>query len=526
MSRLRPPTVLFPPFVLIAVSLSLAGCGTGGGPAVLPTSPASAAEPAAKPDAAPTAGSDGASERSAASTAEVDPLNNTIVVLKPAADGDNLKDLGTRTQGVDWPCFLGPTGDSKSPETGILTEWPDGGPRVVWRREMNVGYGVGTVSKGRYFHFDREDDQATVYCLNSETGEQLWKFSYTSDYEDLYGYSNGPRCSVICDGDRVYAYGVEGMLHCLRASDGQPQWKFDTTKEFGVVQNFFGVGSTPVVDGDLLLVMVGGSPADDQTVAPGALDRVSGNGTGIVAFDKMTGEVKYKITDELASYASLKLAVINGRRWCFAFARGGLVGFEPNTGKVHFQYPWRADILESVNASVPVVFGDQVFISETYGPGSSLLKAKPDGFDVVWRDEERSREKAMQTHWNTAIHHDGYLYGSSGRHTYNAELRCIDAKTGEVKWSVPELTRASLMYADRHFVVLGEYGHLWLIKATPEKYEVVAKVKAGDPMQALPGDIGPISELGYPCWAAPILSHGLMYIRGDKTLLCLELIPE
>jgi outer membrane protein assembly factor BamB len=509
--------IIFPAAAFASVALFLGGCGTdAGGPIALEASPAKAAEP----------GRTNESAASANSSAGVDSLNNTVVFPKPAADAEQLEDIGTRTRGVDWPCFLGPTGDSKSPETGILTEWPADGPRVVWQREMGVGYGAGTVSKGRYFHFERQGDEATVLCLNAETGDQLWKFAYPTHYADLYGYSNGTRCSVICDGNRVYAYGVEGMLHCLGASDGGLRWKVNTTEKFGVVQNFFGVGSTPVVSGDLLIAMVGGSPPEDQTVAPGALDQVSGNGSGIVAFDKMTGEVKYKITDELASYSSLKLATINGRRWCFAFARGGLVGFEPATGKVHFHYPWRADKLESVNASMPVLIGDEVFISETYGPGSSLLTVKPGGVDVAWRDEERSREKAMQTHWNTAIYHDGYLYGCSGRHTQNAELRCIDAKTGEVQWSEPGVTRVSLLYVDGRFVVLGEYGHLWLIKATPEKYEVVAKVQGDDPLRSLAGGIGEVEGLGYPCWAAPILSHGLMYLRSEDTLKCMELIPK
>lgn len=526
-----------PAGLLVALAVLLlpvvAGCRPGDeGPGGFESTALHAAEPGAPDNSEPSASAKPESDASpesqtyTAASGEVDPLNNTVVILESAADADQLEDLGTRKKGVDWPCFLGPTGDSKSPETGILTKWPAKGPRVVWRREMKTGYGAGTISKGRYFHFERRGDRATVFALNAETGEELWDFDYPTDYEDLYQYSNGPRCSVICDGNRVYAYGAEGMLHCLRASDGKLVWNVDTMKDFGVVQNFFGVGSTPVVSGDLLIVMVGGSPPEDQTVAPGALDRVSGNGSGIVAFDKMTGEVKYKTTDELASYSSLKLATIAGRRWCFAFARGGLVGFEPGTGKVHFHYPWRAPILECVNASMPVVIRDRVFISETYGPGSSMLKVKPDGYDIVWRDEERSREKAMQTHWNTAIHHEGYLYGSSGRHTYNAELRCIKADTGELQWNVPGLTRVSLMYADGHFVVLGEYGHLWLIKANPEKYEIVTKVAGVDPSRALPGDIGAIEELGYPCWAAPILSHGLLYIRGDNTLMCLELIPE
>ena len=250
-----------------------------------------------------------------------------------------------------------------------------------------------TIAAGRLYQFDRADDEARLRCVDRRTGKLHWDFKYPTAFADLYGYDNGPRCSPVLDDDRVYIFGAEGMLHCLRADDGKVVWKIDTAEKFGVIQNFFGVGSTPVVEGDLLIVQVGGSPPESKSVPPGQLDRVVGNGSGIVAFDKRTGEVRYQITDELASYASPKLATIDGRRWCFVFARRGLVGFEPKSGKVDFEFPWRARILESVNASTPVVVDDLVLISETYGPGAALLRVKPGGADVVWSDEKRRRDK-------------------------------------------------------------------------------------------------------------------------------------
>ncbi len=446
-----------------------------------------------------------------------------------------LKNLGMRKTGVDWPIFLGPTQDSKSPEKGIIAKWTANKPRIVWQAELGTGYGAPTIAKGRLFQFDRFGNKARVYSLNAETGKELWRYEHATDYEDYFNYNNGPRCSPVVDGNRVYAYGAEGILTCLTADEGKLVWQVDTKKEFGVVQNFFGVGSTPLIEGDLLIVMVGGSPAWAQQLGALQLDRVEGDGSGIVAFDKFTGKVKYKITDELASYASLKVATINGRRWCFAFCRGGLVGFEPKTGKVDFEYPWRAKILESVNASMPVVIGDEVFISETYGPGSSLLKVSPGSSEIVWKDDDRRRQKAMMTHWNTPVYHDGYLYGSSGRHTENAELRCIEWKTGKVMWSEPGLTRSSLLYVDGHFICQAEYGQLIVFKANPQKYEPVSEVELTAPVAAGPV-LGPTPStpakeaakplLKYPCWAAPVLSHGLLYVRGDDRLVCLELIPE
>ena len=150
-----------------------------------------------------------------------------------------------RLAGDDWPKFLGPTGDNKSRERGILTTWPDTGLPVVWQLALGTGYGSPAISQGRLFQFDRQANQARLRCLTSETGELLWKFEYPTDYQDQYGYDNGPRASPVVDGDRVYIFGAEGLLHCLAVEDGKPIWKVDTTARFGVVQNFFGVGSTP-----------------------------------------------------------------------------------------------------------------------------------------------------------------------------------------------------------------------------------------------------------------------------------------
>ncbi len=436
-----------------------------------------------------------------------------LAVICSTEVDDGFPDLRTRKAGSDWPGFLGPTGDNKSPERGILKTWPESGPPILWHRKLGTGYGGPSVWKGRLFLFDRHGDQARLTCWKSETGAEIWRFEYPTEYEDLYGYNNGPRTTPVIDSDRVYIFGVEGMLHCVQLGKKEPLWKVDTRDRFNVVQNFFGVGSTPVVEGDLLIVQVGGSPPGSQAIHSG---KVTGNGSGIVAFNKFNGKVVYQITDELASYSSPVLATIDGRRWCFVFARGGLMGFEPRSGKVDFHYPWRAGILESVNASNPVVTGGLIFISECYGPGSSLLRVHPGGYEVVWKDS-RGRNQVMKTHWNTPIHHEGYLYGSSGRHRPEAELRCMELKTGKVQWSVPGLTRSTLLYADGHFVCLTEQGKLLLLRATPEKFDLVAKADLRDEE----GN----RLLQYPAWAPPVLSQGLLYVRGRDRLVCLELIP-
>jgi outer membrane protein assembly factor BamB len=464
-------------------------------------------------------------------------------------------DLGTRKQGIDWPDFLGPQRDSRSPETGLNTNWKAHPPRVVWHTSLGESYSAPSVSRGRLFHFDRHGDVHRLTCRHSETGEELWTHELPADFTDMLGYNNGPRATPVVDGNRVYVASPEGLLECVDVTSGEQVWRVDTLKEFGIVKNFFGVGSTPLVWQDLVIVNVGGSPADSPPDVYAARGHVEGNGSGVVAFDKLTGKVRWQATDELASYASPVVAPLTAeageRPWCFVLARGGLVALDPRNGAVDFQFPWRSTKLESVNASSPVVVSDKVFISEAYGPGSALLHVGESLRDsnspvserpvhkVVWQDELRSRDKAMELHWNTAVHHDGYLYGSSGQHGGDAELRCIELATGEAKWSERGLARSSLLYVDGCFVCLSEDGALRLLRATPEKYEVLAEFTptVGDSLpvdDSLRESNSPASErpdhgdplLEYPAWAAPVLSHGLLYVRGSDRLVCLEVIPE
>ena len=374
--------------------------------------------------------------------------------------------MGQATEdGADWYRFLGPDLNGKSSETGIRTDWTAGKLPILWQREVGDGYSMPSVAGGRLFLFDRRKNRARLTCLDSQTGEELWQAEYPTDYKDHYDYSGGPRASPVIDGDRVYIFGVEGRLRAHRVADGESIWEVDTNEKFGVVQNFFGAGSTPIIEGDLLIAMIGGSPPDPPSLWSGELQ---GNGSGIVAFDKLTGKVVYQSSDELAGYSSPVVTTIGGRRWGLVFARGGLVGFEPVTGKIDFHFPWRSKKTESVNAASPVVVGDHVLVTESYGVGSALLRVRPGGYEVVRTDPPR-RGQSLASHWSTPIYHEGFLYGCSGQSSGNADLRCVDFETGEVKWTQSLGSRLSLLFVDGYLVVQTERGGLALVRARPEK---------------------------------------------------------
>ena len=230
-----------------------------------------------------------------------------------ASTGGRLLALAApRLDGLsDWPTFLGPTRDSVSMEKGIINPWPKTGLKKVWECELGVGFAPPVIAGGKLFHADRFDDDIRLTAREADTGKFLWKYEYPTAYVDRYGYDPGPRACPVVDGDRVYLYGPDGVLCCLNTTTGKEVWKVNTKAKFFFHQNFFGAGSVPVIDGDLLILPVGGSEKGERPID---FREVKPNGTALVAFDKKTGEVKYSKGDELSSYSSPIITTINGKK--------------------------------------------------------------------------------------------------------------------------------------------------------------------------------------------------------------------
>ena len=436
----------------------------------------------------------------------------------PAAE---LPDISSRP-GEDWGAFLGPTGNGRSGVTGITTPWPAAGPRVLWHVPLGEGYCAPAAARGRLVTFDRVGAAMRTRCLEAETGRQIWEQSYASDYRDMFGYDGGPRAAPVIHGDRVLTFGPEGRLECRALADGASLWHVDTSAAYDVVPNFFGVGAAPLVvavdGGEIVVVQVGGSPPGAAPPAPERLDLVKGLDSGLVAFDLATGRERWRASAQLASYAAPVPAALGGRTRIVAWLRDDLLVVDPATGGVVAEYRWRADELFSAVAASPVVAGDRVLLSECYGPGSVLLDLAGGDPRVVWRDRTPRPRSALMAHWATPIFHEAHLYGASGRHAGDAVVACVEWATGAVRWTEPGLGRASMVLADGHLVVLGEFGDLVLARATPTAFDVVSRARL------VAADSTPL--LSPPCWAAPIVARGLLFVRGARQLVCADLLAE
>lgn len=425
----------------------------------------------------------------------------------------------------DWPQFLGPRQNGISGETGLLEKWPTNGPPLVWEKTIGTGYTAPSVRGKLLVLHHRLGDEEVVEALEAANAKAIWRYAYPSQFVDPYGYNNGPRCTPLLTSNLCYTFGAEGKLLCLDLPTGKMVWQRDTQKDWNVPPAFFGVGSTPILEGDLLIVMLGAYP-----------------NSGVVALDAKTGKtvwesvgektwhgkpkkdwrgeppVNWASEDKQASYASPIAATIHGQRYLFCLMRQGLVSLDPKSGAVNFTRWFRAQVPESVNAATPIIVDDMVFISAAYyRVGSVLLKVKPDGksFDELWRST------ALELHWMTPIYYNGYLYAFSGRNEPDGVFRCVEFKTGKLMWErderwrpystkqPPVYGRGSLLMADGKLIALGEGGLLGLFKVSPEKPDEISRYQP--------------PQLHYPCWAAPVLSEKRVYLRSEDRLLCFDL---
>lgn len=422
---------------------------------------------------------------------------------------------------LDWPRFLGSNYDGVVQQPDDTIDWTQS-PTFIWSIEVGPGYGIGSVAGERFFQCDaqggsfRGAGSERLRCFDWTTGQLLWSVSEPIEYRDLYGYEAGPRSSPTIVGNRVLTYGVTGKLICRDTDRGETLWSVDTNANYGVVQNFFGVGSAPLVLDDMVIVMVGGSPEEDQSIAPGRLDRVIPNGSAVVALDLATGAERWKCGDDLASYSSPRPIEIDGKTFVLVFARDGLLMVDPVAGQVRWRFDHRASILESVNAMMPVVRNDLVLISECYQIGSVLLRASADSAQVVWQDGRSRRDQSMRCHWSTPVLVGNYLYGCSGRNEPDSDFRCIEFATGKVQWVDPRRIRSSVTRCGEHLVVMEERGLLQIQKANPRQLEVVAQWDLGQ-------EEGQRPALEAPCWSAPVIVGKRLLLRGDQHVVCLEL---
>jgi len=382
----------------------------------------------------------------------------------------------------DWAQWLGPTRDNVSRER--ISPWTEP-PKAVWKKPVGEGHSSPIVAHDRVVLHVRVPgkDEEEILVVDARTGEDLWRRSTPrAPFKSPFGV--GPRATPLIQGGKLYTFGVTGLLTCWEEATGKQVWQIDTLKEFNAPNLMFGVSCSPIIEGDLLLVNVGG---------PGA---------SIVAFKKDTGAVAWKALDDKASYSSPIVVGSGADREVIFLTQQGLVGLSPADGKVRWKCPLVDKLSES--STTPVI-ASGLLIGSSVTTGSVALTLNGEKTAEAWKNPK------LTCYISTPVEagKEPYLVTGTIIPPPSAALRCVESATGKILWSkeaIGQYHAALLRTGDGKLLMLDDGGNLSLVDPDPKEYKELAR-----------------SKVCGPTWAHPALANGRLYLRDKKELVCLEL---
>ncbi len=405
----------------------------------------------------------------------------------------------------DWPQWRGPQRDGVWRETGVVGKFAGPELKQRWNVPIGSGYSGPTVAAGRVYVTDRQVEPKEierVICLDAASGKELWKHAYDCHYVSV-GYTAGPRASVTIDDGRAFSLGTMGNLFAFDAASGKILWSHDLLTEFDVQMPMWGLATSPLIDGDLVIVEAGGKHAC------------------LMAFDKRSGAVRWQALDDRASYSSPILVQQAGQKVLVCWTGDNVVGLNPQTGAIYWEHPFVPTRMP-IGITTPVVADDRLFVSSFYD-GSLLLKLDPGQLKVseVWRklgpDEQHtvSLHAMIGTPWMLG----NYIYGVDSY----GELRCLERDTGERVWeslaAVPKARWATIHMVrngDRMWM-LNERGMLIIAKLSSSGYEEISRAKLIDPTREQ------LPQRGGVVWSHPAFAEKQIFARNDERLVCASL---
>jgi outer membrane protein assembly factor BamB len=393
-----------------------------------------------------------------------------------------------------WPQFLGPERNGVSSETGLNLDWKEKAPKTLWKVPIGSGYSSFAVVGDRLYTMAQSGQRDVVLCLDAKSGKEIWSCDAAPTYVDVQRMGRGPRATPTYASDRLYCLFPMGELLCVDAAKGEKRWEVDTFKAAGATNPgakpefyYWGVSLSPLVLGDLVIVQPGG--ARDGSV---------------VAFNKDKGAKVWGVGGDPISYGSPIAVSVGGKQQVMAPTGQSIVGVDPEKGTLLWRHPFGNKF--NATCSNPVWTGSELIVSAAYGGGVAALElaAREERWEV--REKWQSK-KNLQSLWATSVAHDGHLYGVSGD-LGAILLKCLDLKTGDVKWEERLPARSSLLAAEGHLIILDERGTLHLVEMNAKRF--IPKGTVASLMQ-------------YKSWAAPALAEGRLYLRDERHAVCLDL---
>lgn len=392
--------------------------------------------------------------------------------------------------GADWAQWRGPNRDGISLETGLLQEWPEGGPKLVWQvNDIGDGYSTPAVVGDRlYLISNRGTDDEFVQALSAVDGKQIW-----SQHIGKVGPNTGPqypgsRSTPTVDGELLYALGSDGDLACLEIASGKVRWTKNLRSEFGGKPGAWAYSESPLIDGDVLVIAPGGADAT------------------VVALAKKNGDLVWKCplpeADE-AAYASAIIIEVGGVKQYVEFLQKGLVGIEAATGKFLWRYERTAQG-SPANIPTPVAADNYVYSAGGRSGGGLVQLTAKDG---VFTADQLYFAPKLPNSIGGSVKIGDYLYG-----TASGSLLCVDYVSGELKWQGKSVAPGAVCFADGRLYLHGEKGDVALIEATPDEFR--EKGRFTPPAQPDRGKAN--------AWCYPVVANGRLYLRDLGTLWCYD----
>ncbi len=409
----------------------------------------------------------------------------------------------------EWHQWRGKEREGVWNETGIIEEFEGAEIPLRWRVSIGSGYSGPSVADGRVYVTDRltEPKQVErVHCFDWETGGTVWSYTYDCVYR--IDYTAGPRATVTVHDGLAYALGAMGHLHCFNAATGDIVWKRDLNTEYNINMPIWGIASAPIVEAENLIVQIGGQP-----------------NACIVAFDRKTGEERWKALNDNASYSAPIVITQAGKRVLVCWTGANIAALNPQTGESHWHYPFPPESFE-IGIATPIFSHNELFITD-FRQGSLLLKVSEENLAVElgWHRKGKNEQHtdALQTTMATPLRIGGYIYGVDSY----GELRCLDAQNGDRVWedlsAVPK-ARWSTIHFVKHTAssknrvwMFNERGELLITDLSPEGLNIISRAKLIDPTR------DQLNRRGGVTWAHPAFAYKHVFARNDNELVCANL---